>query len=80
MSEPLDLNNVLEVRQILLKCSPNERDTLQWILKCANKTINDPKIKVIPFKIEENIEPELSDHSSDDDMPLLEPAEKYSEQ
>ena len=80
MSEPLDLNNVLEVRSILKKCSPTEKDTLKWILKCANKTINDPKIKKIPFKIEENIEPELSDHSSDDDMPLLEPAENDSEQ
>jgi len=72
MSEPLDLMNVLEIQRILKKCDKTETTTLKWIIKCANKSINSNTIKVLPFKIERYEEPDLSDHSSDDDLVLIE--------
>ena len=73
MTEQLDLMNVLEVQEIVKKCSPMQKDCLLWIIKCANIRINHKGLdKTTPMPIEQQIEPQLSDHSSDEDFLLLE--------
>ena len=72
MNDPLDLNNVLEVKSIIAKCTTNEKETLKWILKCANNRINDRGLdKEMPFLLEPNLEPLLSDHSSDEEEEIV---------
>ncbi len=67
--EPLDLNNVIEVKQILKKCNENETNVLNYILNVANIHINKKEIQIskAPFILEPiNLSPKLSDHSSDE--------------
>ena len=73
---PLDLMNVLEVQEIVKKCSPLQKDCLLWIIKCANTRINHKGLdQDTPMPIERQIDPQLSDHSSDDDFEVLEESE-----
>ncbi len=70
--EPLDLNNVVEIKSILNKCSENEQSILQYIIGLANMRINNKGLdQPCPIEIESNIEPILSDHSSDEDYIVL---------
>lgn len=66
--EVLDVKNILEVekiRQILIHY-PDLLSIFEIIIIMANNRLNDEK-QIISLPIEENIEPELSDHSSDSD-------------
>lgn len=70
--EPLDLNNVLEIKSIRNKINPKETLVLDYIIKLANIRINNKGLdKPCPIEIESNIEPILSDHSSDEDYIVL---------
>lgn len=67
--ESLDVKNIIEINQIrkILSGSPNLLKVLDEIIKVANIRLNDEKPNRVPFPIEKNTEPNLSDHSSDDD-------------
>ena len=70
--EPLDLNNVIEVKEIkkLLR-NEQQQDVFNHIILLANIRINNKGLdKPELFTLEPNIEPELSDHSSDEDGSL----------
>lgn len=72
MSEPLDLNNVVEVKSIRGKITDNERDVLDYIIELANIRINNKGLdKPCPIEIEAQVEPVLSDHSSDEDYDII---------
>lgn len=71
--EPLDLRNVLEIKSILDKCSDNEKSILDYVINVANKSINARGLDMpCPIEIEVNIAPDLSDHSSDSDIEIIE--------
>lgn len=66
--EVLDVKNILEVekiRQILIHY-PDLLSIFEIIIIMANNRLNDEQ-PAISLPIEANIEPELSDHSSDSD-------------
>tara|TARA_B110000285_G_scaffold134618_1_gene150904 strand:+ start:62 stop:265 length:204 start_codon:yes stop_codon:yes gene_type:complete len=67
MSEPLDIKNVIEVNQIrtILREHPDLLSLFEILIIIANNRINDEKTG-IDLPIEDNIEPDLSDHESDD--------------
>ena len=67
MSEPLDIKNVIEVDRIrtILREHPDLLSLFEILIIIANNRINDEKTG-IDLPIEDNIEPELSDHDSDD--------------
>tara|TARA_R110000824_G_scaffold135263_3_gene298469 strand:- start:440 stop:673 length:234 start_codon:yes stop_codon:yes gene_type:complete len=71
--EPLKIDDIIEVKEIkkLLSESKSKLDLLtmfEWIETIANKKINNVVIKsIIDDEEEEDILPELSDHSSDED-------------
>tara|TARA_R110000744_G_scaffold136173_1_gene245958 strand:+ start:274 stop:477 length:204 start_codon:yes stop_codon:yes gene_type:complete len=67
MSEPLDIKNVIEVNQIrtILREHPDLLSLFEILIIIANNRINDEKTS-IDLPIEDNIEPDLSDHESDD--------------
>ena len=66
--EVLDLRNVIEVENIRSKCSLLEREILDYIIEIANVSINNSGLdKPCPIEIEQQVEPDLSDHTSDDD-------------
>lgn len=72
--EPLDLNNVLEVREIksYLK-NDRQRDVFNHIIKLANIRINNKGLdRPELFTIEPYVEPDLSDHSSDEEYEVVE--------
>ncbi len=71
--EPLDLNNVIEVKEIKKSLkNENQKDVFNYIIKLANIRINNKGLdKPELFTLEPNIEPELSDHSSDDDFEVV---------
>jgi hypothetical protein len=71
--EPLDLNNVIEVKEIktLLK-NKNQREVFNHIIKIANIRINNKGLdRPELFTLEPNIEPDLSDHSSDEEFEVV---------
>lgn len=71
--EPLDLNNVIEVKEIkkLLR-NEQQQDVFNHIILLANIRINNKGLdKPELFTLEPNIEPELSDHSSDEDYEVV---------
>ena len=71
--EPLNLRNVLEIKSILDKCNETERSILDYVINVANKSINAKGLdKPCPLEVEVNIAPDLSDHSSDDDLEIIE--------
>jgi len=66
--EILDLNNVIEIKSIRSKITDKERDILDYIIEIANIRINNKGLdKPCPIEIEAQVEPVLSDHSSDED-------------
>lgn len=69
MSENLDLKNIIEVekiRQILLP-HPDLLSLFEIVIIIANDRVNEDKPSVdLPLEI--NIEPDLSDHESDEDI------------
>ena len=71
--EPLDLNNVIEVKEIkkLLR-TEQQKDVFNHIILLANIRINNKGLdKPELFTLEPNIEPELSDHSSDEEYEVV---------
>ncbi len=71
--EPLDLNNVIEVKEIkkLLR-NEKQQDVFNHIILLANIRINNKGLdKPELFSLEPNIEPELSDHSSDEEYEVI---------
>ena len=67
MSEILDIKNVLEVERIrtILFKHPDLLSLFEILIIIANNRINDEK-PTLDLPIEDNEEPELSDHESDD--------------
>ena len=67
MSEHLDIKNVIEVDRIrtILREHPDLLSLFEILIIIANNRINDEKTG-IDLPIEDNIEPDLSDHESDD--------------
>ena len=69
MSEHLDLRNIIEVEQIrkILLHHPDLLSLFEIVIIIANDRVNDEKSSVdLPLEI--NIEPDLSDHESDEDI------------
>ncbi len=70
--EKLDCDNIIEIERIrtILFKHPDLLSIFEILIIIANNRINDEKPS-LSIPIEENIEPELSDHDSDesdDDM------------
>ena len=68
MSEKLDLRNIIEIeriRNILMK-EPDLLSLFELLITVSNQRINDEKSSV-DLPIEPYIEPDLSDHESDED-------------
>ena len=71
--EPLDANNILEIGRIQGKLidEPDLLAMFKLLIIIANKRLNSKELdKVIlsmALALEENSEPELSDHESDED-------------
>lgn len=67
--EVLDLRNVIEVENIRSRCSVLEREIFDYIIEIANVSINSKGLdKPCPIEIEQQVEPDLSDHTSDEDL------------
>ena len=68
MSDPLDIKNILEVNKIrtILREHPDLLSLFEILIIIANNRINDEKI-TLTMPLEDNEEPELSDHESDED-------------
>ena len=69
MSEHLDLKNIIEVEKIreILLHHPDLLSLFEIVIIIANDRVNDEKSSVdLPLEI--NIEPDLSDHESDEDI------------
>ena len=66
--EKLDIKNIIEINKIrsLLREEPDLLSLFEIIIIMCNNRLNTEKT-VIGLPIEENIEPELSDHDSDED-------------
>jgi len=68
--EKLDIRNVIEINQIKKMLIPHPDLGVLFELVCllCNERLNNEKAdKNIEDILEENIEPELSDHSSDEE-------------
>lgn len=78
MSEPIDLNNVIEVNQIkkILKDRPDLKVFFNEIIQIANIQLNKEPTLTSKITIEEYIEPNLSDHESDEDF-MPDPCDDY---
>ena len=68
MPENLDLRNIIEIEKIreILLHHPDLLSLFELLIIVANKRINEEK-PVINMSLEPNIEPDLSDHESDED-------------
>ena len=68
MAENLDLKNIIEIERIrsILIHDPDLLGLFELLIIVANKRINDEN-STVNFSIEPNIEPDLSDHESDED-------------
>ena len=68
MSDDLDIRSVIEVCQIksVLKPYPELLKVFLTMVKCCNTAIRDEKT-CVDLPLEPIEEPELSDHSSDED-------------
>tara|TARA_R100000388_G_C7204398_1_gene140222 strand:- start:452 stop:667 length:216 start_codon:yes stop_codon:yes gene_type:complete len=66
--EKLDVLNIIEIKRIreILINHPDLLSMFELLVIMSNNRLNDEKT-AISFPIEENIEPQLSDHSSDSD-------------
>ena len=69
MSEHLDLKNIIEVEKIrkILLPHPDLLSLFEILIIIANDRVNDEKPSV-DLPLELNIEPDLSDHESDEDI------------
>ena len=69
MAEHLDLRNIIEIEKIrnILIHHPDLLSLFELLIIVANKRINEEK-SVINMALEPNIEPDLSDHESDEDI------------
>ena len=73
--EDLDINNIIEIEQIRVFLSEGEkvRNHKRWtpifelILKVCNDKLNKKESPILSMPLEDNTEPNLSDHSSDED-------------
>ena len=68
--EKLDIRNIIEITKIktLLIPHPDLGTLFELVCLLCNERLNNEKVeKNIQDILEENIEPELSDHSSDED-------------
>lgn len=66
--EKLKCENIFEIERIkfiLQNTEPELIKIFDYIIEIANQKINDEKT-ILNFELEENIEPVLSDHDSDD--------------
>lgn len=68
MAEHLDLRNIIEIEKIrnILIHHPDLLSLFELLIIVANKRINEEK-SVINMSLEPNIEPDLSDHESDEE-------------
>tara|TARA_Y100000361_G_scaffold148036_1_gene160359 strand:- start:1497 stop:1700 length:204 start_codon:yes stop_codon:yes gene_type:complete len=66
--EPLDLSNVIEIELIRKKLieHPDLLSMFELLIIVANKRLNKEET-IVRMEIEPNIEPQLSDHESDED-------------
>lgn len=68
--EKLDLANVIEIgriRKVLIE-HPDLLSMFELLVIVANKRLNEEKV-VDRMVLEDYIEPDLSDHESDEDLP-----------
>jgi len=68
MSENLDIKNIVEVQKIreVLLHHPDLLSLFEMLIIFINNKVNDEKT-ILDLPLEPNIEPNLSDHESDDD-------------
>ena len=70
--EALDLSNVIEIESIKNKITKEEKIIFEYIIKLANVRINNKGLdRPCPIEIEKQIEPILSDHSSDEEYQFI---------
>tara|TARA_Y100000401_G_scaffold21213_1_gene14190 strand:- start:393 stop:599 length:207 start_codon:yes stop_codon:yes gene_type:complete len=67
--EAIEVQNIIEIKQIIkiLENHPQLLQVFKDIVNVANIALNDEKPSRGPLPIEDNTEPILSDHSSDED-------------
>ena len=66
--ERLDTDNIIEIDRIrtILKKHPDLLSMFEILVIIANNRINEEKL-TLSMEIEDNTEPELSDHESDEE-------------
>lgn len=67
--EAIEVQNIIEIKQIfkILEDHPQLLKVFKDIVEVANIALNDEKPSRTPLPLEDNTEPILSDHSSDED-------------
>ena len=67
--ETIEVQNILEIKQIfkILESKPQLLQVFKDIIEVANIALNDEKPSRAPLTLEDNTEPILSDHSSDEE-------------
>ena len=67
--EKLDVKNIIEIDRIrkILSSTPDLLNIFEYIITIANQKINT-ETPVVNLPAEEHIEPDLSDHESDEDL------------
>ena len=68
--EKLDVLNIIEVERIrkVLREHPDLLSMFEILIIISNNRINKKEIAVLSMPLEEDAEPVLSDHESDDEM------------
>ena len=68
--EQLDIKNIIEVERIrkVLRDHPDLLSMFEILIIISNNRINKKEIAVLSMPLEEDAEPVLSDHESDDEM------------
>ena len=69
MTEKLDIRNVIEVDKIrkLLISEPDLLSMFEIVCIMCNERLNQKEKEIQSLPLEHNIEPELSDHESDEE-------------
>tara|TARA_B100000700_G_scaffold309665_1_gene389144 strand:+ start:65 stop:271 length:207 start_codon:yes stop_codon:yes gene_type:complete len=67
--EAIEVQNIIEIKQIfkILESKPQLLKVFKDIVAVANIALNDEKPSRAPLTLEDNTEPILSDHSSDEE-------------
>jgi len=67
--EKINVQNIIEIKEILkiLEPRPQLLQVFKDLLGVANIALNAEKPCIAPLKLEDNTEPILSDHSSDEE-------------